>query len=194
MAAEIETQIATLQAVLAAQKRRYRKRSPWFITLGVVWLGAFVADIFLALTRVPSWYQILPFVVLTAVAFARKPLIRARGEQGFEVRWHDRVIGGLWLALVVGMWATVAVASSGMLPARSVLPLLEWWAAIGMIATGMLLGFPWFWRAGVLWFAGGVASFYLPQLWSIIVYPSLILVAFIAPAVWLTLAPQPADD
>lgn len=193
MTTEIEAQIATLQSVLEAQKQRYRNHGPWLITIGVLWLGAFMVDIALGLAHVSSWYQILPWLLLTAVAFGLKGRVRDPGGQGIAVHWHDRVVKGVWLALVIGMWATVAVGSSGRLPDVIVLPLLEWWAAIGMIVSGLLFSARWFSRAGMLWFIGGVASFYLPQMGKVIVYPSLIIVAFIAPAVWLTVTKHRID-
>lgn len=192
MATEIEGQIATLQAVLAAQKRRYGRHGAWLVLVGVLWFAAFVIDVVLAQSRVSSWYQIAPFAVLTFIVFALRRAVRAGAGRGEAVRWHDRVAGGLWLLLACGMWATVAVGTAGGLPNTIVLPLLEWWTAIGMVATGLLFGAPWFWRAGLLWFAAGIASFFLSQFGRIVVYPGLILVAFIGPALWLTFAERRA--
>ncbi len=186
---DIHEQIDSLQSVLNAQRQYYSRHGNWLIAIGILWLLAFGLDVFLAWRGDNSWLQILPWIVLTAAVLFIKREARAR-RVGQAVLWHNRVIGGIWLMAMTGMWATPLIASTGRLPNHVVLPLLDWWTAVPMIASGLLFRSAWFSAAGVLWFATGIASFFLPPEGQIIAYPSMIVIGFLLPAVHLTFKEQ----
>ncbi len=187
MNTDIRTQIETLQDVLAIQKQHYSRHGSWLIAIGVLWLLTFGVNVLLAWRGENPWYQLLPWLVLTLAAFAVKRSARSR-KMGQAVHWHNRVLGGVWLLAVAGMWVTPLIAGTGRLPNYAILPLLEWWTAMPMVVSGLLFRSAWFSGAGVAWFLGGVLSLYLPPTGRIIVYPSLIVVAYLLPALQLTLA------
>lgn len=66
MGAEIEAQAAALEAVLAARQRRYGHQGLWLVLLGILWSGAFI----------------IPFPVLTLVAFSFRRRAWVRGRRG----------------------------------------------------------------------------------------------------------------